>query len=543
MASSKEEEEFGLLEEDEKEEEEAGLLEKEKKSEDEDKENTTCGQKEKDPIIEAIGEFGRYQLFVCCVGLLIMIPHSWLSLSLKFVARRTNFTCSSEGHHPHHLSVVDPYYDNSCSSGHSNQTPCTSFLFDESQFRATIIQRWSLVCDKDGLESVAQSVFFAGCLAGVFLAGVLADRFGRLVVSVCLVLVYVVAGVGGGLTSSLATWLLLRFIMGAASIGMTTVRYTMQMELVSTNLRTWSSMMGGLGWNIGYMSLPVLAYYLPDMTSLEVVIGLAGLPFLSLYWLHTESPRWLLSIGREEEAKRVINKICSINGREAPKLKWASELTAHNKKEEEDGRIWSVLSYPGMRRNLSVLALAWFSFGMAYFGIALHTPEFGSSVYMVFFLGALSELPMTIVIPPLLNQLGRKRCLVGGLLTTALCLFMSGVASGLLHHQDWIVIALVTLGKLGTSLAFETGYVWTTELFPTLIRSSALSLCSSMARLGAIIAPLMVEIDKDNPMTPIMVYGCITLLTGILSLHISPDTRDWVSMPDSMDEGEARASA
>jgi hypothetical protein len=34
---------------------------------------------------------------------------------------------------------------------------------------------------------------------------------------------------------------------------------------------------------------------------------------------------------------------------------------------------------------------------MAYYGIALHTPEFGSSVYMVFFFGALSELPMTIV--------------------------------------------------------------------------------------------------------------------------------------------------
>jgi hypothetical protein len=37
------------------------------------------------------------------------------------------------------------------------------------------------------------------------------------------------------------------------------------------------------------------------------------------------------------------------------------------------------------------------SCGMAYYGIALHTPEFGSSVYMVFFFGALSELPMTII--------------------------------------------------------------------------------------------------------------------------------------------------
>jgi hypothetical protein len=29
----------------------------------------------------------------------------------------------------------------------------------------------------------------------------------------------------------------------------------------------------------------------------------------------------------------------------------------------------------------------------------------------------------------------------------------------------------------------------------------------------------------ENPMAPILVYGCVTLLTGILSLHISPETR------------------
>ena len=55
-------------------------------------------------------------------------------------------------------------------------------------------------------------------------------------------------------------------------------------------------------------------------------------------------------------------------------------------------------------KNWRIFVLLWYlpilyhpSFGMAYFGIALHTPEFGSSVYMVFFLGALSELPMTFV--------------------------------------------------------------------------------------------------------------------------------------------------
>ena len=123
------------------------------------------------------------------------------------------------------------------------------------------------MCSKAGLENVAQSVFFAGCLVGVFLAGLLADYLGRKVfisptgpknpislslpegwrgyflsrsklsmnscqvVVVVLVLVMMVTGVAGGLVSSWPLWLVLRFTVGAASIGMISVRYTIQVGL------------------------------------------------------------------------------------------------------------------------------------------------------------------------------------------------------------------------------------------------------------------------------------------------------------------------
>jgi len=62
-------------------------------------------------------------------------------------------------------------------------------------------------------------------------AGVLADRYGRLRVVVTLIVAYILTGLAGGLTTSLVVWLSLRFLMGAASIGMHTVRYTMQVYL------------------------------------------------------------------------------------------------------------------------------------------------------------------------------------------------------------------------------------------------------------------------------------------------------------------------
>jgi len=59
-------------------------------------------------------------------------------------------------------------------------------------------------------------------------------------------------------------------------------------------------------------------------------------------------------LGRHEEARRVIGEICRLNGRPAPKqdiIKWDSG--------EQQG-ISAVWAFPGMRRNLIILSLAWF---------------------------------------------------------------------------------------------------------------------------------------------------------------------------------------
>ena len=45
---------------------------------------------------------------------------------------------------------------------------------------------------------------------------------------------------------------------------------------------------------------------------------------------------------------------------------------------------------------------------MAYFGLALHTPEFGSNVFLVFFIGGLFDVPALVIAPVVLNQLGRR---------------------------------------------------------------------------------------------------------------------------------------
>merc|ERR1712059_2443 len=278
--------------------------------------------------------------------------------------------------------------------------PCTRFSYNVSEVRHTIVQRWDLVCDKAGLENVAQSVFFTGCLVGVFLAGLLADRLGRKTVCIVLVLVFCVVGVAGGLVTNWWGWLCMRFVVGAASIGMVTVRYTIQMEMVGARWRSWANTISGSGWVVGYMTLPVLAYTVPDMRALEIFIGLAGTPFLLMCWFHPESPKWLITDGQYKEAANILNRVADWNRRTdfvplvtASSLAKQSSSSSSGSSKQSVGLL-SLISFPNLSRNLAVLAVSWFTFGMAYFGLALHTPEFGSNVFLVFFIGGLMDVPV-----------------------------------------------------------------------------------------------------------------------------------------------------
>ena len=69
---------------------------------------------------------------------------------------------------------------------------------------------------------------------------------------------------------------------------------------------SWRSKVGNwfsaLPWTIGHLSFGLVVYLIPNMKHLELFIALSALPFMFLWFLLPESPRWLLSKGKNEEA-------------------------------------------------------------------------------------------------------------------------------------------------------------------------------------------------------------------------------------------------
>ena len=120
----------------------------------------------------------------------------------------------------------------------------------------------------------------------------------------------------------------------------------------------------------------------------------------------------------------------------------------------------------------------------------------------------------------LLDRLGRKRLTVAnfaicGTMCALVALLPTKGASPILAK---VRVAAAVGGKFGGAAAFILLYVYTIELFPTVVRNAALGANSSAARLGAVLAPLIVlaAAQMNIGVGAFFVFGLTSFLAGVL---------------------------
>ncbi|KAI8791631.1 organic cation transporter protein [Biomphalaria glabrata] len=106
---------------------------------------------------------------------------------------------------------------------------------------------------------------------------------------------------------------------------------------------------------------------------------------------------------------------------------------------------------------------------------------------------------------------------------------------------SWITLVLSLVGKFGSSAAFAIIYIYTVELFPTVMRNSGLGLCSVMARVGGILAPYIADIGQvisgDMAVVlPLLIFGGACIFAGLLALLL-PETANKM-LPDTVEDAK-----
>ena len=95
-----------------------------------------------------------------------------------------------------------------------------------------------------------------------------------------------------------------------------------------------------------------------------------------------------------------------------------------------------------------------------------------------------------------------------------------------------IILSLV--GKFGAAANFGIVYVYTAELFPTVIRNTAIGACSTVARVGGMMAIMIGLLATYWTPAPMLIMGIVAVVAGTLALLL-PETVG-TKLPETMED-------
>ncbi|KAK8743595.1 hypothetical protein OTU49_001149, partial [Cherax quadricarinatus] len=127
---------------------------------------------------------------------------------------------------------------------------------------------------------------------------------------------------------------------------------------------------------------------------------------------------------------------------------------------------------------------------LVYYGLSINSTNLSSSntpatPYLNFILSALVEIPGYTLAWMSMSLWGRKGSLTLSMILAGISCAGAGFLSE--YNKKYLLI-LVLLGKCFITCAFAIIYIFTSEMFPTSVRSTIVGLCSTFARIGAMLA-------------------------------------------------------
>uniref|UniRef100_UPI00358EFDD0 solute carrier family 22 member 6-B-like n=1 Tax=Myxine glutinosa TaxID=7769 RepID=UPI00358EFDD0 len=410
--------------------------------------------------------------------------------------------------------------------------------FDFSSFSSTIITQWDLVCDKQLLKQMAQSVYMGGVLVGAIVTGGLADKFGRRSVMLASHLLVGILGVCAAFSPNLDIYILARFLTGAFLSGSVLNAFSLGLEWLDAHHRVHYTSFAGYCYTFGQFALAGCAYGIRDWRYLQVAASVPFIFFFLIGWFHPESSRWLMLHGNYNEALKGFKKVARINGKKEAGDALTIEIlknqmqSHHSEKPLQKTYTFVDLFRTGeLRRRTLIVSFIWFATSFSYYGLAMNLHGFGFEIYIVMLMFAVADFPA---------KLGAFliACYIGRRVALATLLFLAGCSCLALVFipQDLTILrtimAVIGKGCLGGS--FNVVLLLTGEMYPTLIRQNAIGGGSTMARVGAMIAPLATIMGDLYPLLPQITYGATSIIAGFCTFYL-PETLN-APLPDTMDD-------
>lgn len=380
-------------------------------------------------------------------------------------------------------------------------------------------------------EDLQLTAFWQGLIAAAALIGILigapiggwaADKWGRKPIFMFDIGLFAVASGMQFFVDSPILLIVVRLLMGIAIGTEYAVGWPLMAEFSPTHLRGRLMAAMGIAWYAGFMIAFVIGHLLNEYTGLSwhFILGTSTFIAVVLFLARLgmpESPRWLWSVGRKDEARALAAKYMPDD---------ALDDVQHE--DVRKGSFGMLFSKQYWRSTLFISAF-WFCAVTPYFAIA----TFADSVLQQYGLAGglaggvgLSAVALAGVVVTflLIEKVGRRTLTVPPQWLCAAVLAIIGLWAG--------APALVVLILFLVFSFFNAGYntltnVYPGEVLPTEIRGIGTGFAAAVSRVGAgigiFLLPMSMESLGAGP--TMLIAAGVALVGAALSQWLAPETK------------------
>jgi sugar porter (SP) family MFS transporter len=386
-------------------------------------------------------------------------------------------------------------------------------------------------------EGFIVSSLLLGAMVGAGVSGALSDRLGRRTIILIAAVIFAVGAIGAALSPSVETLIFFRFVLGLGVGTASALVPSYISESAPTDVRGSLSSLFQLAITVGILIAYLVNAVFAPVGDWRWPLGLAFVPalvlFVGMYFL-PETPRWLVSKGREEEARRVL-------GRTRAEGEIEGEIEEIHRVEEEakEQAGFRELLTPWVRPMLVAgIGLAIFQQFVGINTVIYYAPTIikstglanVASILATVGIGLVNVL-MTIVAILIIDRVGRKPLLYIGLAGMVVSLGIIGGAfldPSLAGIISWVTLAGLMLYVASFAVSFgPLLWVMLPELFPLKVRGAGTGV-SALSNWGAnfVVSQAFLPLVALIGTTAVFwILAGISVVAAIFIYFLVPETR------------------
>ncbi len=389
----------------------------------------------------------------------------------------------------------------------------------------------------DAEVGAAGSAYLLGAVTGALFFGWLTDRLGRKKLFFITIVVYLVATAMTGLAWDGFAFYAFRFLTGCGIGGeYSAINSTIQ-ELIPARYRGHLDLIVNGSFWIGAAAGALVAVALLNPALIDPEWGwrlafllgaaIGAIVFFMRLWI-PESPRWLVTHGREAEAEKVVVGIERRFGADLPMPDERLALRLRPRSHTPLREVFSALLVRYRLRalvGLTLMAAQAFFYNAIFFTYALVLTRFYGVAsghvgwYILPF--ALSNFLGPVLLGRLFDTLGRRVMIAGSYALSGLLL----VICGALFFAGWLNATTQTIGWMVVfffaSPAASAAYLTVSETFPLEMRALAIAIFYAIGTgIGGVAAPVVFGwlIESGSRGSVFAGYAFAAALMGLAAL-------------------------